>query len=68
MTLAQEWERMRTLDEDFVPATVWGSTHRKVFDPTPFLLKQSEKASAWVAAEHKFMRGPGSGKNGRRCR
>jgi hypothetical protein len=62
MTLTQEYERMRPVDEDASPATVWGSTHSRGFDPIPFLLKQAEKASAWVAAERKFFVGPGSGR------
>ena len=62
MTFSEEYARMRPLEDDVEPATVWGCTHTKAFDPIPFLLRQSEKASHWVAAEHKFFKGPGSGK------
>ena len=62
MTFAQEYERMRPLDEENQPSIVWGNSHRRSWDPTGFLLRQAEKASAWAAAERKFMLGPGSGR------
>ena len=63
MTFREEYQRMRPLEDDRQPATVWSCTHRRVFDPIPFLLRQAGKASAWMAAERKFFVGPGSGRS-----